>query len=117
MENVLGNGRLSICIISAHGCTLYTVVDTNTSQKKGYWFRAKTYGYGWYPASWQGALVLALYVLVGIKSVFLITAPTHAGGETLLLGIGIVILATAILLIICFRKGEPAKWRWGNKDT
>jgi predicted GH43/DUF377 family glycosyl hydrolase len=27
-------------------------------QKRIFWFRAKEYGWGWYPATWEGWLVL-----------------------------------------------------------
>ena len=30
---------------------------------KQLWFKAKTYGYGWYPVTWQGWLVILIYVL------------------------------------------------------
>ena len=31
-------------------------------ENKKLWFRAKRYGWGWYPCSWQGWAVLAMYV-------------------------------------------------------
>ncbi len=27
-----------------------------------YWFKAKNYGWGWYPATWQGWLILAGFI-------------------------------------------------------
>ena len=28
------------------------------------WFKAKKYGYGWYPATWQGWLVILVYLTI-----------------------------------------------------
>lgn len=33
--------------------------------EKKFWFKRKRYGYGWAPSTWQGWLVIAVYV-VGI---------------------------------------------------
>ena len=49
-----------------------------------YWFPAKRYGWGWgFPRTWQGRVVLAVYV---------------------------------ILIAVCWAKGEPPRWRWGERD-
>lgn len=29
---------------------------------KGYWFKAKPFGWGWTPATWQGWLIMVLYI-------------------------------------------------------
>lgn len=76
-------------------------------QSQKLWFKAKRYGYGWYPVTWQGWGVLALY-LVGVFE-------THReiDGNPLSFLIRIAIL-TIFLIIICAAKGEPARWRWGK---
>ena len=81
-----------------------------TSEKK-YWFRAKTYGWGWgLPLTWQGWCVLILY-LGGIlaASIFLSPAiyPSRFGA--------IVALLTVAMVVVCWKTGEPPGWRWGNK--
>jgi len=77
--------------------------------KKRYWFRAKRYGWGWgLPGTWQGWVVLVA---------FLVAAPL---GAVFLLGSGVgafilyEAVITAVLLAVCFRKGEPPRWRWGG---
>ncbi len=83
--------------------------------KKEFWFVRKTYGWGWTPATWQGWLVLLVYILFIIWnswSVDMYTRSVHAVNLSLLPR---TLLATAILLVICYLKGETPKWQWGKK--
>jgi hypothetical protein len=73
-----------------------------------YWFRAKRYGYGWgLPASWQGWVVLLLYV-AGLAAGGALL-PENAAGYALL-----VLVMTVALIGIGYAKGEPPRWRWGR---
>lgn len=76
-----------------------------------YWFPAKQYGYGWgWPNTWQGWIVMAAYFAVlGGAAVHFI--PVHDKGSFL----GVTFAATAILVAVCYVKGEPPSWRWGGK--
>ena len=72
---------------------------------KSYWVPAKKYGYGWgFPQTWQGALVLIAYLV-------LMTVLCFASINS----IGLLILGSSLLsigmLILCYMKGEPPKWR------
>lgn len=83
--------------------------------KKILWFKAKNYGWGWYPCSWQGWLVLAIYIgylLFRSKAVndMFDTSSSFVfrySFETL--------FATILLIVICFITGEKPEWRWGGK--
>ncbi len=76
-----------------------------------YWFPAKTHGWGWgLPSSWQGWLVLTLYI-AGMVALPLLVNPEERVAEFLA---GVAALTVA-LLVICWLKGEPPKWRWGNR--
>lgn len=76
-----------------------------------YWFPAKTYGWGWgLPNSWQGWLVLLLY-LASIFSVSIVISPRL---HQMLFFLSLLVL-TAGLGVICWLKGEPLRWRWGRK--
>lgn len=71
-----------------------------------YWFPAKRYGWGWgWPNSWQGWVVVAAF-LVLFGAGFLIFPPSTQLGP-LLVYVGIL---TALLIAICWLKGEP-RWR------
>jgi hypothetical protein len=75
-----------------------------------YWFPAKRYGWGWGPpCSWQGWVVLILY-LVAMTLVLPLVIIRTGSNDAILFGAGI----TALLLYILFKKGEPPSWRWGD---
>lgn len=81
------------------------------SEQKRYWFPAKRYGWGWgAPTAWQGWVVLlaylALMVAAGLYWQGRGAAPAH---------LACVALLTAVLIAICWRTGEPPRWRWGDK--
>lgn len=93
------------------------------NRKRKLWFRAKRFGWGWYPATWQGWLVTAIYIvlytLAGLAFGAFAPSAVQAGGSVVagavLLG-SFLILITASLLAICYRYGEKPKWRWGGED-
>ena len=84
--------------------------------KKHYWFRAKQYGWGWYPSRWQGWLVL--FVWVGIFSAFvsIVNIWLNFSWWAPVLAILIGFVWVAVLIAICWVKGEPPRWQWGNKQ-
>jgi hypothetical protein len=73
-----------------------------------YWFRAKSYGWGWgMPSSWQGWLVGIVWLGALLAGVVLLRG--HTGTR-----LGFVTLMIALLVGICYLKGEPPRWRWGR---
>jgi len=76
-----------------------------------YWFPAKRYGWGWgLPITWQGWVVMAAFaVLVLAGAVILLPG----GGQIAF--VSYVALLCVLLVAICWLKGEPPKWRWGEK--
>lgn len=81
---------------------------------KKFWFKAKTYGYGWYPATWQAWVIMATYILLIGKFFQIIDKYSHSVSDTL---IGMVIpflLLTILLLFIAYGTGEKLGWRWGK---
>jgi len=71
------------------------------------WFRAKTYGYGWYPSTWQGWIVILVWAIIFTLSLIL-------WDHEWLKNTAVVIVATTILIYICYKKGEKAHWNWGK---
>jgi hypothetical protein len=78
-----------------------------------YWFRAKRHGWGWgLPMTWQGWGVLLVYVALVLGGIPLIQA---SKGD--LVYVVYLCILTAVLVVICRLKGEPARWRWGKRDA
>ncbi len=80
------------------------------------WFKRKKYGWGWTPATWQGWLVLAVYLVFIVRMFRHIDAQSHSGSDTLIGFFIPLIVSTAILLIVCYLTGESPRWQWGNEE-
>jgi uncharacterized membrane protein YhaH (DUF805 family) len=79
--------------------------------EKKFWFPAKKYGYGWGPPNcWQGWLVFLAYIVLMIGGYILLRPDKH-----LALFLGYIAILTAVLIVICYLKGEKAGRRWGRK--
>lgn len=84
---------------------------------KGYWFKAKIYGWGWTPVKWQGWFVILGFVawIALSEKYFLIDGNVFGFFASLILGM-------VLLFTITCLKGEKPHWRWGlprktkNKD-
>lgn len=75
-----------------------------------YWFPAKRYGWGWGPpGTWQGWCVLAGFCLA--VPVGLIRIGPHRVATCLVWTVAMLLL----LLLVCYLKGEPPRWRWGDR--
>jgi len=70
------------------------------------WFKAKNYGWGWYPCSWEGWLVILVWVVLFTMTV---TKMHYEWLKNLI----VTFLLIAILIWICYKKGEKPGWRWG----
>jgi hypothetical protein len=80
--------------------------------KAPYWFRAKRYGWGWgLPLTWQGWLAYALYWVLLLLG-FALFPPQRELAAFLAYTVGL----SALLVVICWLKGEPPSWRWGDKQ-
>ncbi len=78
---------------------------------KKIWFPAKRYGWGWGPpVTWQGWLVLFGYLALSVLGAVFFFPPRQPYAFA-----AYEIALTCILIIICWLKGEPPKWRWGDK--
>lgn len=74
------------------------------------WFKAKTYGWGWCPTSWQGFLITLISILV-----FIFFWRNIMQGKNILINFIVIIIDFTVLLLVCYKKGEKPQWRWGNK--
>jgi hypothetical protein len=75
------------------------------------WFKAKRYGYGWYPATWQGWLVMVIWLI------FFAGAYVRWNLETQFPLFFVDIAAsTGGLMVVAALTGEKPRWRWGRKE-
>jgi hypothetical protein len=75
-----------------------------------YWFAAKRYGWGWgRPIAWQGWLVFAAFILLLAAGAVLFTS-SRKPGEFL----AYIAVLCAALFGVCYLKGAPLRWRWGE---
>ena len=76
-----------------------------------YWFPAKRYGWGWgVPVCWQGWLVLAAVAVLLVVGAFLFPPSTERSSY-----IAYAVVVCGLLVGVCWLKGEPPGWRWGEK--
>ena len=76
-----------------------------------YWFPAKRYGWGWgLPTAWQGWVVMAVFALLLLVGAAVLLPGSGAGAF-----VAYSALLSVILVVICWLKGEPPRWRWGDK--
>ena len=79
----------------------------------GHWFKAKLYGWGWTPATWQGWMVLLVYVALIV--LFASTIDERSSHREIVFTFGFPAgLLTIALIRICYKKGEKPHWQWGS---
>ena len=81
------------------------------AEPEKYWFPAKRYGWGWgLPITWQGWAVLIIFASLLLAGAFLF--PPKRDVVAFLVYTGVI---TAAFCAVCYAKGEPPSWRWGEK--
>ena len=83
---------------------------------KKYWFRAKRYGWGWYPVTWQGWLVTAIFITLEYLNFLRIDAGSHSASDTMRPFLVETFLMALVFIYIGYKTGEPPRWRWGEKS-
>jgi hypothetical protein len=79
-----------------------------------YWFRAKRHGWGWgLPLTWEGWVFFFAWLATIIAGAIRLrrSLPLQP-----VLYAGWILLMLAIMLVVCFWKGEPLRGRWGDRN-
>jgi len=84
--------------------------------KKEIWFKAKHYGFGWYPCTWQGWIISGIFIFSILISSFIIDNSFKSESTKMIVLYIEMIIFISILLYIGKSKGEKLGWRWGNKQ-
>lgn len=79
------------------------------SKKK--WFKAEMYGWGWYPVSWEGWIIISLYMIAISLHFINIEKFAHSTSDALLNFSIPFVITTVFLLIICYARGERPSFR------
>jgi hypothetical protein len=80
-----------------------------SEEEPEYWFPAKRYGWGWGPPiRWQGWVVLVSWLIAFFSGVAYFIARRS------LLHVAFASGMVVVLLIICYWKAEPPRWRRGK---
>lgn len=88
------------------------MTDHHTTRR--YWFAAKTYGWGWMPATWEGWLVLLGFIALNVGNWYRLH-PDTTGDDRAAVAFAVeTFVLVAVLLWICWKKGEAPRWRWGK---
>ncbi len=80
---------------------------------KKLWFKRKRYGWGWYPATWQGWLITFSYVLSVIVLGTTIKKNSSPVNIFLTFPLPLIIL-TICFIKIAYARGEKPRWQWGK---
>ena len=78
------------------------------------WFKRKLYGWGWTPVTWQGWLVLVVFVGGIVGNAYRIDSLSYSEYETSVKFLSQTAAAVVLLIIICWKKGERPRWQWGS---
>jgi hypothetical protein len=79
--------------------------------ERRYWFPAKRYGWGWgMPTCWQGWAVFGAFFVLLVVGLFIFVPSGKLG-----LFLAYVTVLSGLLVVVCWLKGEPPRWRWGGQ--
>jgi len=84
----------------------------SSADRPKYWFPAKRYGWGWgLPSAWQGWVVFVAYLVLVLGGIPFVQVSKGSP-----VYIAYVAALTVVLIVVCWLKGEPPRWRWGGRD-
>ncbi len=87
------------------------------ARERGYWFKAKTYGYGWVPTNvkgWVATLCYTLLILQNALSLVMVAAENNTVSWQEIVHFLFLpfLLYSTIFYLLTVATGEPVKWRW-----
>jgi ABC-type transport system involved in cytochrome bd biosynthesis fused ATPase/permease subunit len=81
---------------------------------KTLWFKCKSYGWGWTPATWQGWAITIAYTVILIVCV--LSVDWNNEKEIMLMFVLPLIIVTTAFVGIAYRTGEKPRWQWGSRE-
>lgn len=89
--------------------------NNNKQKENKLWFKRKSFGWGWTPSSWEGWLVIFSFTIFLLADFFRINTGSNSASDILNNFFFDTVIATILLILICFKKGEKPKWQWGRR--
>ena len=80
------------------------------------WFKAKKYGWGWTPVTWQGWFAVFIYVGCVMRFAFIVDERAHSASDFLMNFFLLAAIPTLLLIWLCYEKGEKPHWSWGDSS-
>ena len=78
------------------------------------WFKARSFGWGWQPCSWQGwAVTLVFFVIILVMAFLMENYMTE--DQTVFALLFPLAICTAAFIRIAHATGEKPEWRWNGK--
>jgi ubiquinone/menaquinone biosynthesis C-methylase UbiE len=91
-------------------------IDYIRDNPEHYWFKRKLYGWGWDPATKEGWLMLAVFVILVMGNAFRLELLMLPESELIFYAVVQTGALVFILLAICVRTGEKPRWQWGVRE-
>ncbi len=105
---------ISIAISWSIILSLWLWVAALTGEKQ-LWFKAKRYGYGWYPSTAQGWLFILVVLLLGSSLMLCVGMTSENDTEAIKTALPLLLVLVLVTIWVSHKYGEEAKWRWGKK--
>lgn len=87
-----------------------SISNPPTNDPNRIWFPAKRYGWGWgLPVAWQGWVVMGVWFVIVVGVTPFLAVRSWPGFFAFLA------VMSALLIAVCYVRGEPLRWRWGDK--
>lgn len=84
---------------------------------KRFWFKRKTYGWGWTPATWEGWLTVGTYIALTFFIFYNTDTQSKLENHTILPTFLPFLGLTLALILISYLTGEKPHWQWGEKNS
>lgn len=78
-----------------------------------YWFKPKRFGYGAYPTSWEGWLVVIIFLFLIISIASYHEKTNYENYLSFILEL--VVIGVLLAFLSAKKTDGEWKWRWGNK--
>ncbi|MFM2415036.1 MAG: hypothetical protein RI911_729 [Candidatus Parcubacteria bacterium] len=87
-----------------------------SAREKKFWFKRKTYGWGWQPSTREGWAVVLVHILAVVIGAYVIETYTRMLWSDITRVsaiVGWVGVCSALLVYIAYKKGPSPRWQWG----